>query len=171
MNSLAYSRNDATPIGTIEILATTAGIFSVNLLGHISSFKKANVLPGEESELTRAAMQQILEYFDGKRKVFDLPVDLKGLKPFQQEILKLTAQIPFGEWMTYGQIACDLGKPAASRAVGGALGSNPVPLIIPCHRVVAANGRLTGFSAAEGVRTKQWLLELEGHHIVGEKLA
>ena len=92
------------------------------------------------------------------------------MKPFQTKVLKRTLAIPFGQVLTYGQLATELDNPAASRAVGGALAHNPIPIIIPCHRVVAANGRLTGFSAAEGIRTKQWLLELEGRRVVGEKL-
>ena len=89
---------------------------------------------------------------------------------FQREVLQLTLEIPFGEVRTYGELARTLGKSAASRAVGGALARNPLPLLIPCHRVVAATGALTGYSAASGIATKAWLLELEGHKIVSQKL-
>jgi len=85
-------------------------------------------------------------------------------------VLDLTRQIAFGEVLTYGEIARRLGKPAASRAVGAALGRNPMPLLIPCHRVVAANRSLTGYSAADGIKTKAWLLTLEGGKVVGQKL-
>ena len=174
LNSLPFgffrSRIDSTPIGSIEVSATPAGITSVNLLGRFPSNSELIGNVSDESELTRIALQQILEYLAGRRRVFDLPLDLTAPGSFQEKVLAMTAEIPFGKIMTYGQIASEITSVSASRAVGGALARNPIPIIIPCHRVVAANGRLTGYSAVEGIKTKQWLLELEGHKIVGEKL-
>ena len=167
---LSYSRVDSTPIGAIEVFASQAGISRINLQGH--SFQKSKQQnPINESELTRKALQQILEYLSGQRRLFDLPLDLSAVSPFQKKALLKSMEIPFGKVMTYGELAKCLENTAASRAVGGAMARNPLPLVIPCHRVVAADGRLTGYSAAEGIRTKQWLLELEGHQIVSEKLA
>ena len=81
---------------------------------------------------------------------------------FQQRVLHLTSAIPAGALRTYGQLARDVGSPHASRAVGQALGRNPVPIVIPCHRVVGSNGRLTGYSGGRGIESKRWLLRLEG---------
>jgi len=171
VNSLSFSRNDATPIGSIEVLATPAGVFSVNLLGHVSLLAQAQAIRPAASELTEMAMQQILAYLAKEQHSFTVKLDLAALNPFQKAVLSRTQVIPFGEVMTYGQLAKELGKASASRAVGGALGHNPLPILIPCHRVVASDGRLTGYSAAEGIQTKKWLLELEGYKVVGEKLA
>lgn len=172
MNQSATIDHLITDIGAVRVTASERGLLQVDLLGRKY---KPYAAPKSESSLqaqqhASAAMEQILEYLDGKRKFFDLPIDWTLITPFQRTVLEITQFIPFGEMLTYGQIAAKLGKISASRAVGGALGRNPMPIIIPCHRVVAANGNLTGFSAAEGILTKQWLLELEGHKIVSQKL-
>ena len=142
----------------------------MDLLGHALQMAASQQLVSDNSGLAQQTLQQLLEYLAGKRRSFDVPIDWTCMKPFQIKVLERTAAIPYGQALTYGQLAAELNHPAASRAVGGALARNPIPIIIPCHRVVASNGRLTGFSAAEGIRTKQWLLELEGRQVVGEKL-
>jgi len=101
---------------------------------------------------------QIDEYFSGFREVFDLPLDLRGT-PFQKEVWRALLGIPFGARTSYGAIAAEIGKPTAVRAVGGAIGRNPLLFVVPCHRVVGKNGALTGFSA--GMAHKQWLLSHE----------
>lgn len=123
-----------------------------------------------DNDILSQARGQILAYLEGSRREFDLPIDWQVITGFQSEVLHLTERIPYGEVRTYGEIARALGKPAASRAVGGALARNPIPILIPCHRVVAASGALTGYSAADGITTKTRLLEMEGHRIVAEKL-
>ncbi len=160
------ARAENTPIGVVEVFAGILGVTGVNLAGHA----QADPRPLKEDAAAEAALAQILEYLAGNRKDFDLKLDCSAMKPFQLKVLKRAIAIPYGQVMTYGQIATEFSSPSASRAVGGALGHNPMPILIPCHRVVAADGRLTGFSAAEGIRTKQWLLELEGHQVVGERL-
>lgn len=102
---------------------------------------------------------QIQSYFAGERREFALSVDLTGLTPFQQSVLDAAAEIPFGRTVPYGELAERLGKPDASRAVGSALGRNPVPIVIPCHRVVRSDGGLGGYTAGTGY--KEQLLELE----------
>lgn len=156
-----------SPIGTIEITCTSNGVSQVYLGARNHSFSAAQ----PTSSLLRESIKQVTQYLIGDRTIFDLPLDWSEIKGFQHDVLRLTCGIPFGKVLTYGQIATMLGKPAASRAVGAALGRNPMPLLIPCHRVVAANGALTGYSAAEGIKTKAWLLNLEEHTIVGQKLA
>lgn len=108
--------------------------------------------------LLREAEQQIMVYLEGKRQVLDFPIRMVGT-PFQQRVWHALQQIPYGTTRTYGEIATAIGNPRASRAVGMACNKNPLLLIVPCHRVVGANGQLTGF--AYGTDAKQWLLELE----------
>ncbi|MCX5662366.1 MAG: methylated-DNA--[protein]-cysteine S-methyltransferase [Planctomycetota bacterium] len=102
--------------------------------------------------------EQLAEYFAGERTAFDVPIKLVG-GPFQQRVWEELVRIPFGETITYGQLAHRVGNPKASRAVGHANGRNPVAIIVPCHRVIGANGTLTGY--AGGLENKQWLLAWE----------
>lgn len=104
------------------------------------------------------AKDQLREYFDGTRREFDLPLDLQGTG-FQLAVWRELARIPFGETISYGELARRIGRPTASRAVGAANGANPIPIIIPCHRVIGTNGSLTGFGG--GIETKIRLLALE----------
>ena len=113
---------------------------------------------GSNAILT-AAREQLEEYFSGTRKQFDLPLAPQGT-PFQTEVWHTLATIPYGETISYAQLAQRVGKPTAMRAVGAANGRNPLPIVLPCHRVIGADGSLTGFGG--GLPTKQFLLELEG---------
>lgn len=109
---------------------------------------------------TRPVAQQLQEYLAGERRAFDVPVDLAVATPFQRSVLtRLAAEVPYGERTTYGALARSLGRPSASRAVGAALGANPVCVVLPCHRVVAGTGALTGY--AGGLEAKRALLDLE----------
>jgi methylated-DNA-[protein]-cysteine S-methyltransferase len=108
-----------------------------------------------------AARQQLNEYFAGKRKHFDLPLKLNGTE-FQLQVLDELQRIPYGETTSYGDIANRIGRPKAVRAVGAANGRNPIPIIVPCHRVIGSNGSLTGFGG--GLGAKQALLRLEAEH-------
>lgn len=146
--------------GTGAVLANDQGICRVWLPGDDLSDLDRGVFC--ESELTRKAAQQLTEYFQGCLQQFDLPVDISALTLFQQRVLQLTMQIPYGSKTTYGELAGKVGSPRAARAVGGALAVNPVPVIIPCHRVVASSGALTGYSATGGIMMKKFLLLLEG---------
>jgi methylated-DNA-[protein]-cysteine S-methyltransferase len=104
--------------------------------------------------------RQLDEYFDGKRKRFDLDVDLRLARDFGRAVLEELGRVPFGEVTTYGALAAKAGKPKAARAVGTIMNRNPVPIVLPCHRVVGANGSLVGY--AGGLERKQTLLRLEG---------
>tara|TARA_B110000858_G_scaffold198514_1_gene266036 strand:+ start:51272 stop:51766 length:495 start_codon:yes stop_codon:yes gene_type:complete len=108
------------------------------------------------------ACSQLDAYFAGELKEFDLPLLPKGTA-FQESVWRTLREIPYGETWSYAQLAANIGKPKASRAVGAANGVNPIPVIIPCHRVIAASGKLTGFGG--GIETKQFLLELESGQI------
>ncbi len=107
------------------------------------------------------ARQQLTEYFDGERKEFDLPLSLAGTE-FQLRVLDELRRIPYGETTSYGDIAARIGKPKAMRAVGAANGRNPIPIIVPCHRVIGSSGDLTGFGG--GLDAKQALLQLEAEN-------
>jgi methylated-DNA-[protein]-cysteine S-methyltransferase len=104
--------------------------------------------------------RQLDEYFDGKRRRFDLDVDLRLTRDFGRAVLKELAEVPFGEVTTYGALAARAGKPRAARAVGTIMNRNPLPIVLPCHRVVGSNGSLVGY--AGGLERKQLLLKLEG---------
>jgi methylated-DNA-[protein]-cysteine S-methyltransferase len=122
-------------------------------------------LPGDTSsrpphpELFQAASRQLAEYFAGRRTSFDLPLDITGT-PFQLRVWAELQRIPYGETISYSELAKRIGSPKAVRAVGAASGRNPVPIIVPCHRVIASNGGLQGFGG--GLEAKRLLLDLEG---------
>lgn len=116
----------------------------------------------EESALLCEAKAQLQAYFAGERRAFDLPIAPRGTA-FETAVWRALEAIPYGQTRTYGEIAAQIGKPGASRAVGRACGRNPILLVVPCHRVIGSGGRLTGFAA--GLDTKRALLALEGVHI------
>jgi methylated-DNA-[protein]-cysteine S-methyltransferase len=109
----------------------------------------------------KVAAKQLGEYFAGKRRQFDVPVNLEGTS-FQKSVWSTLLTIPFGEVRSYGDVGQTTGRASAGRAVGGAVGANPVPIIVPCHRVLASDGRITGYSGGNGIPTKVWLLDHEG---------
>jgi methylated-DNA-[protein]-cysteine S-methyltransferase len=106
------------------------------------------------------ARRQLGEYFEGRRAEFELDYDLTGIAPFQQEVLHELVRVPYSETSTYGALAKRVGRPRAARAVGGALNRNPIPIVVPCHRIVGSTGSLVGY--AGGLERKRALLELEG---------
>lgn len=114
-----------------------------------------------KSKTLSAAEKQLKQYFAGKRTDFDVPIKMAGTE-FQAAVWRMVAEIPFGEVLSYGQIARAVGKPQASRAVGAAVGANPVPILTGCHRVLGSTRTVTGFSAGDGIPTKKWLLDHEG---------
>ncbi len=117
-------------------------------------------------ERVQEAVRQIEEYLAGKRREFSLTIDWSFLTPFQQAALRATVAIPRGRTLTYNQIAEKIGHPGAARAVGRAEATNPLPLVIPCHRAVGSDGKLHGYGFGAGVDTKQWLLEMEAAEVL-----
>ena len=151
-----------TPIGPMEALFEGSALVE---LGFVSSERRLSM--GEATgapadPLEARAVTQIAEYYSGKRKTFDLELAPKGT-PFQLAVWNELTKIPFGETITYAELALRIGRPAAVRAVGAANGANPIPLIIPCHRVIGSNGTLTGYGG--GIERKQWLLAHEGRRL------
>ncbi len=144
-----------SPVGPLAVTANSRGLYRIAFL------KGRKVSEAEQgSALLRRACRQLGEYFAGTRRVFDLPLDLSFGMPFQQAVWHGCAAIPFGETCSYGELATAAGYPAAARAVGNALNANRLPVVIPCHRVIAADGTLGGFGA--GIKIKRALLCLEG---------
>ena len=119
-----------------------------------------------DEERTADLERQLREYFAGQRRSFDLPLAPRGTD-FQLEVWSQLREIPFGETISYGTLATSLGRPNASRAVGAANGANPIPILVPCHRVIGADGSLTGFGG--GLAAKRTLLELEGVRLEAER--
>ncbi len=114
-----------------------------------------------ESPLTRAAADLLKRYFAGEPVDFDLPIDREGFTPFQWAVYRAVMAIPSGETKSYSRIAAEIGRPRGARGIGGAMARNPLPIIIPCHRVVGKSGGMTGYTAPGGVVSKAWLLEME----------
>ena len=117
---------------------------------------------GPGMELEHPVITQLREYFAGKRTTFDLELAMQGT-PFQLAVWNELRKIPYGHTISYAELAHRIGKPSAVRAVGAANGANPIPVIVPCHRVIGANGSLTGYGG--GIERKQWLLALEGRRL------
>ena len=113
-------------------------------------------------EHVKEAARQIKEYVDGKRRKFDIKIDWSVLaSDFQRSALRVVHSIPYGQTLTYAQVAAKIGHPDAPRAVGRANATNPMPLVIPCHRVIGTDGKLHGYGGVGGLKTKKWLLDLE----------
>lgn len=155
-----------SPLGTLIIAVTDAGVAEITFgrntsteefLGHMVH---RGFDPVADQQAVNPVVTQLTEYFGGNRNVFDVPVDFSGLSPFAKNVLQATAEVPFGEVATYSQIAKQISNPGASRAVGNALGRNPVPIILPCHRVVPADHSIGNYTG--GVDIKVRLLSIEG---------
>lgn len=113
------------------------------------------------------ALEQLAEYFRGKRREFDVPLENGALSDFARKVQQALSEVPYGAVVTYGELAARVGSPRAARAVGRVMSSNPFPLLVPCHRVVNADGSLGQYSAAHGTDSKAWLIDFE-HELVGE---
>jgi methylated-DNA-[protein]-cysteine S-methyltransferase len=157
-----YLQRCTTPIGRIEVACDRDAVTAV-AIEHLGTLPHDG-LAYDSNTIADEAVAQLLEYFDGYRRVFDVPVAQRGT-PFQASVWQQLARLRWGEVTTYGAIAAAVGKVGSGRAVGGAIASNPTPLLVGCHRVLSASGRITGYSWGEGVRTKAWLLDHEsiGH--------
>ncbi len=148
-----------SPVGELKLVASEKGLAAV--LWENDSQKRVPlpaVTADSENTILQETERQLSEYFQGKRKEFSLPLDPLGTD-FQKSVWQALITIPFGETRSYGEIARQLGNEKAMRAVGAANGKNPISIIAPCHRVIGANGKLTGF--AGGLKAKATLLDLE----------
>ena len=164
-----FSSLKNTPIGEVWIAGSERGLVAVewaekraDLLAYL---KRRLKFPVEENpkKVTNIA-EQLYEYLEGKRQKFDFSIDWSFMRPFQRKALLATYEIPYGQTSTYGEIAESIGHPRAARAIGRAEATNPMPLVIPCHRVLGADGKLRGYGG--GLDIKKWLLKMEGAVLV-----
>ena len=159
MMTIDYDHLD-TPIGRLLIAGDDAGLRHI---GFPRPDQGARIGAGWRRSRARLAdaIEQLEAWFAGSRHAFDLALAPEGT-PFRKAVWNALVEIPYGETISYGELARRIGDASASRAVGAANGANPLPIIVPCHRVIGANGKLTGFGG--GLPTKQWLLEHERRH-------
>lgn len=151
---MKYVKYTNTKIGNMAIIEEDNKIIAIEINQPI----KEDIMQ-KDTPLLKETEEQLLEYLEGKRKVFQVPLNPKGTK-FMKEVWTALQEIPYGETKTYEQIAQRIGKPKAARAVGMANHRNPIPIIVPCHRVIGSNGKLVGY--ALGMEKKEFLLTLEG---------
>jgi methylated-DNA-[protein]-cysteine S-methyltransferase len=155
-----------SPIGRLLLAVTRRGLVTVafddeerdTVLERLAREVSPRIATAPEA--TDEVRRELDEYFTGQRRRFDLRVDRRLMHPFAKEVLIATGKVGYGRLATYGEIAARIGRPKAARAVGAALGSNPIPIVVPCHRIVGVGGRLTGY--AGGLDRKERLLALEG---------
>ena len=160
----AYDLVD-TPIGTLLVATTGRGLARISFdpepdreLELLARTFGVRVL--RSAQPIDPARRELDEYFSGRRRAFDLPVDLSLVADFNRLVLRELAQVPYGEVVTYGQLAARADRPRAARAVGTVMNRNPIPIVLPCHRVIGANGKLVGYGG--GLPRKEALLRLEG---------
>ncbi len=154
-----YTAHYESPIGTIEIQGTEAGVSGLNFVD-LKEEKAARRMKGSPPGPVADALAQLEGYFHGDRTAFTVKLDLRGTD-FQKKVWAKLLRVKFGQTTTYKALAQAVGNPASTRAVGGANHRNPVSIIVPCHRVVGSDGRLTGYGG--GLWRKDWLLRHEGH--------
>lgn len=158
---------EESPLGRIWTAVSANGLVAISLWDDRDRFAEevarlAGSPPGYEPERVTAVTAQLHEYLYKKRTDFDLAIDWSVMTPFQAAVLRVVYGIGYGRTLTYRAVAGQIGKPKAARAVGRANATNPMPLVIPCHRVLGSDGKLHGFGAPGGLETKAWLLRLEG---------
>ena len=166
LSVIEYGVVQHTLVGDVFVARSAQGIVAVDMGVQEDDFaarlKESFSGAVQRSEDLASTLRRFEAYLKGEILDLDLPVDLRGLTLFQRQVLEATQKAPRGHVVTYGEIAAAIGKPKAARAVGQALARNPVPILIPCHRVVAADGALCGYSGGGGLETKAQLLQLEG---------
>jgi methylated-DNA-[protein]-cysteine S-methyltransferase len=155
-----------SPVGDLFIAETNAGLCRISYTIDDQDEQLARVFGARVLRVPLDVVHRELdEYFEGKRRDFDLPLDLR-VAEFNEAVLHELARVPYGRLETYGGLAAKVGRPKAARAVGTVMNRNPIPIVLPCHRIVGANGSLTGY--AGGLDIKRQLLELEGAMLTGQ---
>jgi methylated-DNA-[protein]-cysteine S-methyltransferase len=159
-----------TPLGPIAVFVTPRGLLRVAYdrenFGQVADEVAEQVSPRVllAPQRTDVVREQLDDYFEARRRTFDLPIDWTLVRGFNQGVLQATAEIPFGETASYGDVAAAAGSPRAARAAGNALAGNPIPIVVPCHRVIHASGGIGGYTG--GLDNKRFLLRLEGNRWV-----
>jgi O-6-methylguanine DNA methyltransferase len=167
MKTIFIGHTGLTPLGDLWVAVSENGLLAVDFPTNQAEFtaglQKQHAAQVEfSSEKVTEPVTQLREYASGERETFSLPIDWSVLRDFQRKALQATFEIPYGETRTYKEIAVEVGNPRAARAVGRAEATNPMPVVLPCHRVVGADRKLHGYGAGSGLDTKTWLLKLEG---------
>ena len=162
-----YDHVPTSSIGPFFVAVSGRGVVALSFEESEDGFRsrlqrRTRAVVVREPGRLRDVVSQVLDYLEGHSESFTLTYDLRSLTPFQHNVLTTVQKVPRGEYLTYGELARRIGKPGAARAVGQALGNNPIPVLIPCHRVLASDGSLGGYSGRGGVQTKAALLRLEG---------
>jgi methylated-DNA-[protein]-cysteine S-methyltransferase len=148
-----------SPIGLLTLVGTEVALLAVLFKEQDVGSLYPEAVSTNKNKVLNETEKQLLEYFKGKREEFELPIEFRGTE-FQKKVWQALQKIPYGVTWSYGELAKKIRSPSASRAVGAANGRNSIPIIVPCHRVIGANGNLTGF--AGGLKAKEILLKLEG---------
>jgi methylated-DNA-[protein]-cysteine S-methyltransferase len=154
-----------SPVGPLWVALGPRGVAAIHFGHEPSAYELRRLVrlfgPGIVPDRRRGAplARELDQYFAGRRRAFDVPFDLRGITPFQERVLRATSRIAYGELMTYAAVAHRAGNDRASRATGAAVGSNPIPIVVPCHRVVASDGTLGGYGG--GLDVKRYLLSVE----------
>ncbi len=157
---------NGTPLGDFRLAASDFGLVAVEWAESNNEFDaylqrlKRPIQP--DAKKIAPYVKELREYLNGKRTAFTIPIDWTLFRPFQREALQAVFRIPYGETRTYAEIAVQIGHANAPRAVGRANATNPMPLVIPCHRVIGTDGKLHGYGGGQGLKTKEWLLKMEG---------
>lgn len=162
MSNVFLLRIDS-PIGRIELLGDDEHLVALTIEDADGSLPHDDE-PERPNPVLELAREQLAEYFAGTRTDFELPVRPTGGSDFQRAVWAELARLHWGEATSYGALAQAVGRPGSARAIGGAVGANPIPIVIGCHRVLASDGRITGYSGGQGISTKLWLL---GHEQIG----
>lgn len=155
-----------TPLGNLRLAASDLGLLAVEWADNQprleAYLRRFRCTPSQNKNKLKPFTKELTEYFKGRRREFSFPIDWASLRPFQQRVLKIVFEIPYGEIRTYADVAIQADCPHAFRAVGRANATNPMPLVIPCHRVIGRDGKLHGYGGGDGLPTKEWLLKFEG---------
>lgn len=150
---------NGTPVGDLRLIASERGLVALEWADSQPDFD-SYLLPSNVEAVSVYA-NQLREYLEGKRRAFTFPIDWSIFRPFQKEALERVFHIPYGETRTYAEIAAEIHRPLAYRAVGRANATNPMPIVIPCHRLIGRDGKLHGYGGGQGLKTKAWLLTME----------
>lgn len=166
MKTIYVGSAEISPLGNICVAVSSDGLFALEFPTIIADFRKKlehskKVQTIVDQGKTQLVFDQLKEFASGSRKSFDLMIDWHTMADFQRKALEETINIPYGETSTYKLVATKIGSNNGARAVGRAEATNPIPLVIPCHRVLGSDGSLHGYGAGVGLQTKQWLLDLE----------
>ena len=157
---ICFGELNGTPVGDLRLAVSDRGLIAVEWANSQLDFD--SFLRPFDAEATAPYADQLREYLEGERREFTFPINWAIFRPFQKEALQTVFKIPYGETRTYSEIAAEIQRPLAYRAVGRANATNPMPMVIPCHRLIGTDGKLHGYGGGEGLKTKEWLLKMEG---------